>query len=110
MPLADDVWTRGKCAFKLLQYMSASVASVASPVGVSREIIRQDENGFLAEDDEEWVNMLSKLIRDAELRHRIGHAGRVSLRGRYTVSDWSDAYAQLLEETAGIVEDGTGPN
>lgn len=105
MPLVDDVWTRGKCGFKLLQYMAAGVAAVASPVGVNAEIIHDGENGFLAEDDDAWVRKLGRLIADVTLRQRIGLAGRESLHGRYAAADWSEHYGRLLEEAAGVSHD-----
>ena len=92
MPLTDDVWTRGKCGFKLLQYMAVGVPVVASAVGVNREIIRHGENGFIADDPEAWVKLLGRLIEDVELRKRIGVQGQRSLSGRYTVSDWVGRY------------------
>jgi glycosyltransferase involved in cell wall biosynthesis len=39
MPLPDDAYSRGKCAYKLLQYGAAGVPSVGSPVGVNREVL-----------------------------------------------------------------------
>jgi glycosyltransferase involved in cell wall biosynthesis len=100
MPLIDDLWTRGKCGFKLLQYMAAGAASVASPVGVNAEIIRSGDNGFLAGDEDEWLSALSGLIDDADLRRSMGLRGRESLRGRYTVRDWTEQYVSLIEEVA----------
>jgi len=102
MPLPDDMWTRGKCGLKLLQYMGAAVPAVASPVGVACEMIHDGENGFLARTHDEWIRVLSRLIEDAELRRRVGEAGRRSLRGRYTVSAWADRYVDLIEGAAGL--------
>src|SRR5262249_39670470 len=48
MPLEMDEWCRGKCGFKLLQYMSLEIPSVATPVGVNSEIVIEGENGFTA--------------------------------------------------------------
>jgi glycosyltransferase involved in cell wall biosynthesis len=100
MPLVDDVWTRGKCGFKLLQYMAVGAAVVASPVGVNGTIVRHGENGLLAKNREEWTRALGRLIEDAEYRRKLGEAGRRSLAGRYTVADWAGRYADLMEETA----------
>ncbi|HUU42275.1 MAG TPA: glycosyltransferase family 4 protein [Planctomycetota bacterium] len=105
MPLVDDVWTRGKCGLKLLQYLAAGVPAVASPVGVNTEILRDGENGYLAEDDAAWIEKLGRLINDVDLRRRIGLAGRASLRGRYAVDDWADRYVRLIEETADLATD-----
>ncbi len=109
MPLTDDPWTRGKCGFKLLQYMAVGVPAVASPVGVNVEIIRDGENGFIAGEPGEWVDVLSTLIEDLELRRRIGRAGRESLKGRYVVGDWIESYVKLIEEVAGLPDRENAP-
>jgi glycosyltransferase involved in cell wall biosynthesis len=100
MPLSDDVWTRGKCGFKLLQYMAVGVPVVASPVGVNRQIIRHARNGLLADDDKQWIEMLAALIENVALRYNMGRWGRESLRGRYTVADWADRYADVMDQAA----------
>src|SRR5690606_19473850 len=64
MPLPDDDWARGKCGFKGLQYMSLGIPCVMSPVGANKDIVNDNENGFLADSQEEWFDKLSKLIED----------------------------------------------
>lgn len=85
MPLPDDQWERGKCAYKLIQYMACSLPVVASPVGMNQEVVRHGENGFLARTDEEWIQPLKTLIQDAGLRKRMGEKGLELVRERFTV-------------------------
>ena len=66
MPLSDDEWARGKCAFKLLQYMAASLPCVASPVGANSEAVIEGGTGFHARDASEWEQALEWLIGSAE--------------------------------------------
>ncbi len=97
MPLKDNLWTRGKGGFKLLQYMAAGVPSVASPVGINREIIEHGRNGFLAGNDSEWEEWLRRLLADAELRRRLGMNGRVTVESRFALKDYSRRLADFLE-------------
>ena len=83
MPLTDDDWTRGKGGFKLVQYMAARLATVASPVGVNREIVADGESGFLAADPEGWERALRTLLRDRDLARRMGEAGRRRVEERF---------------------------
>lgn len=75
MPLVDDMWTRGKCGFKLLQYMAAGLPCVASPVGVNRNIIIDGKTGFLAKNEDEWCRALSKLLAFSRKRREMGSRG-----------------------------------
>jgi glycosyltransferase involved in cell wall biosynthesis len=84
-PLPDDDWARGKCGFKAIQFMSCGVPVVASAVGVNREIVQDGVNGFLASTADEWRDKLSALIGDANLRRRIGAAGRRTIQARYSL-------------------------
>jgi glycosyltransferase involved in cell wall biosynthesis len=85
MPLPDDPWTRGKCAVKVLQYFAAGLPVVCSPVGVARDIVAHGRNGFLASSDDEWVAHLDALLADADLRRRLGAAGRALVEERFSV-------------------------
>ena len=80
MPLTDDEWSRGKCAFKLLQYMAASLPCVASPIGANTEAVIDGVNGFHAATVRDWESRLEELIVSPELRARFG-AGGLDARG-----------------------------
>ena len=84
MPLPDDEWTKGKAGYKLLQYMAAGIPSVASPVGVNCEIIQDGINGFLAANEDEWVEKLQNLLTSEKLRKRIGEQGKNSIKEKYS--------------------------
>jgi hypothetical protein len=84
-PLPDDDWARGKCGFKAIQFMSCGVPVVASAVGVNREIVQDGVNGFLASTPDEWRHKLSALMGDANLRRRLGAAGRRTIQARYSL-------------------------
>jgi len=84
MPLADDDWCRGKGGYKLLQYMAIGIPCLASPIGLNKEIIKDGVNGFLIRNREEWDDRLSQLIRDRDLRIRMGREGRKMAEDTYS--------------------------
>jgi glycosyltransferase involved in cell wall biosynthesis len=97
MPLTDDEWARGKCAFKLLQYMAASLPCVASPVGANTEAVIEGVTGFHARDPAEWEHALERMIGSAELRARLGAAGRAYVESRYGMKSYQARYLELFE-------------
>jgi glycosyltransferase involved in cell wall biosynthesis len=100
MPLTDDEWTRGKCAFKLLQYMAAALPCVASPVGANTEAVIDGFNGFHARTVDEWERHLDALIRSPELRARLGAGGRAHVESRYAMRTYQARYLELLQRLA----------
>jgi hypothetical protein len=101
MPLVDDVFQRGKCGLKLLQYMAAGLPTVASPVGVNASITLPGETGFLAATDGEWGAALTALVRSPELRGRLGAAGRRRCVADYSVGRWLPRLVEIFERVAG---------
>jgi glycosyltransferase involved in cell wall biosynthesis len=95
-PLADDEWTRGKCGYKALQYMSVGIPSVSSPVGVATDMIAHGRSGSLATTEDEWVAALSRLIEDAALRRAMGEAAREDAVARWSVRRWAPVLADAL--------------
>jgi glycosyltransferase involved in cell wall biosynthesis len=85
MPLPDAPWARGKCGYKLIQYMACGLSVVASPVGVNSDIVVEGTTGFLATSIAQWRSALNRLIDDAELRRRMGEAGRVRAEEAYSL-------------------------
>ena len=98
MPLADSLWARGKCGYKILQYFGAGVPAVASPVGINIEFIRHLQTGMLASTPNEWKEALRALIIDTNLRKSIGLAGRHELESKYALTNYATGYAQLIHD------------
>lgn len=98
MPLPDAPWERGKCGYKLVQYMACTLPVVASPVGVNRDIVRVDENGFLATNTGEWISTLKALIDDAALRTRMGEAGRRQVEQVYCLQVQASRLAKIFQD------------
>jgi len=84
MPMPDTRWTRGKCAFKAILYMSVGIPCISSSVGMNSEVVKDGINGFLANDAKEWKDKLSMLIESSKLRKEIGKAGRETIVARYS--------------------------
>jgi glycosyltransferase involved in cell wall biosynthesis len=93
----DDLWSRGKCGLKVLQYMAAGLPVVGNPVGVQATMIGHGETGFHAETPEEWLDALGRLIEDAELRRRFGAAGRDVVEREYSVPAGAARWLRLLQ-------------
>jgi glycosyltransferase involved in cell wall biosynthesis len=96
MPLKDSPFAQGKCAFKLIQYMAASVPVIASPIGANCEVVEHGWNGYLADTDDEWHSTLRLLIDDIELRRRMGRHGRELVARSYSVRAMWPHYAPIL--------------
>lgn len=96
MPLKETKWTLGKCGFKLIQYMSLGIPSVASPAGVNREIIDHEKNGFICNSPEEWKSAFRKLLADRDLRQQMGEAGRKKIVDHYSIRSQAEAFAGLF--------------
>lgn len=101
MPLLDTPWARGKCGYKLIQYMGCGLPVVASPVGVNSDIVEHGVNGFLAATDAEWNEAINTLLNNPDLRHRMGQAGRKKVEERYSLQVWGPRVATLLRDVAG---------
>ncbi len=85
MPLRDGLWERGKCGYKLIQYMACGVPLIASPTGANREIVENSGAGLLADSGEAWSEALSRLLASASERERLGRAGRLAVENHYSL-------------------------
>jgi len=85
MPIPDDPWERGKCGYKLIQYMACGKPVVASPVGANTEIVKHGVNGFLAGSPREWLEALTILRDNPSLRRKMGVAGRKMVEKEYCI-------------------------
>ncbi|HXH18031.1 MAG TPA: glycosyltransferase family 4 protein [Chitinophagales bacterium] len=84
MPLPDEEWTRGKCGFKLIQYLSLGIPAVASPVGINPEILDDGINGYLCVTHDQWLKALRELLEHPEKRQRFGENGREKIIAHFS--------------------------
>ena len=100
MPLPDTAWTRGKCAYKLIQCMACAVPVIASPVGANIDAV-PTSCGILAETASEWLAAFRQLAADPELRCHMGAAGRLWVEEHYSLRSALPVLARVIQEVAG---------
>ena len=98
MPLTDSPWERGKCGYKLIQYMACGIPVVASSVGVNCEIVKHGINGYLVYTDDEWIFAFRKLYENYELRREFGAQGRRDVEQKYCLQVTAPRLAHLFSE------------
>jgi len=98
MPLPDDDWARGKCAFKLIQYMSCAVPVIASRVGANIDVVQKD-CGILVSGEQEWVDALRFLRNQPEQRQTMGLAGRERIEQNYSLHCNLPVLADVIRNT-----------
>ncbi len=99
-PMGDGPFERGKCGFKIVQYMACQLPVVASDVGYHRELVRHGETGFLVTSEHEWLDALRRLHASRTLRHEMGMAGRRLIEESYSVRSCAPKLAALLRAAA----------
>lgn len=98
MPLQDDPWSNGKCAYKLIQYMASNKAVIADAVGANCDVVKNQESGFLVNNLDEWRNALETLIADTKMRSEFGNRGRAIVQNHYSLDavkeDWKSLFLE----------------
>lgn len=93
-------WNKDKTSLKILEYMACGVATVASNAGELPYIIRDGENGYLADTEDEWVEKLTSLLSDMALRGRLGRAGQLTVREGYSFDVVVPRIAEIVRSLA----------
>jgi glycosyltransferase involved in cell wall biosynthesis len=96
MPLANDEWTRGKCSFKMLQYMATGIPAVVSNVGMNSELLKKGFCGFGATNDEAWYQHIENIFLNPVLRTSLGKVGRKIVEENYSVHVVSKQLAEVF--------------
>jgi glycosyltransferase involved in cell wall biosynthesis len=107
MPLPDGPIERGKCAYKLIQYMALGRPGVASPVGANRDVVTEGVDGFLASDDAAWERAIVALVDDPVLRRQVGERGRARVEEAYSLRAVIPLYKQAIADATRAM---SGPN
>jgi len=97
MPLSNTPWERGKCGYKLIQYMACGLPVVGSPIGVNNKLVVDGVNGFLASNEKEWEECLERLLSNKPLRDKMGLEGNKMVQEHYTLQKLIPHYLNVLE-------------
>lgn len=99
MPLLDNEWSRGKCSFKMLQYMSCGKPVVVSPIGMNLEVIKSGEVGLAPIDYYEgWILALEELITNNKLRILMGNEGRRIVVENYSTRVCGEKLVKVIND------------
>ncbi|HGS5279604.1 TPA: glycosyltransferase family 4 protein [Vibrio parahaemolyticus] len=98
MPVNDNDFERGKCGFKLIQYMAQGLPTVASPVGANIQI--SEHSGLLAESPEDWRLQIERLILNPKLRDELGANGIEKVKRYYNYDVQSSVIAGIFTSLA----------
>lgn len=96
MPLENSPWEKGKCGYKIIQYMACSLPVVASDIGVNVEIVENGVSGYLARSPEDWIAGLRVLLATPRLRHAMGKSGRLRVEKKYCLQNTGPRLINLL--------------
>jgi glycosyltransferase involved in cell wall biosynthesis len=97
MPLPDEPYERGKCGYKLLQYMACGRPVITSPVGANRQIVDDGVNGFFASTQSEWINAIERLQQKPDLLRTMGIAARSKVESSYSLQIHAPRVLEILE-------------
>lgn len=89
MPLPDNNWSKGKCSYKMLQYMACGIPVVVSPVGLNKTILDKSQSGKGALNEAEWLNTLLELNNDRALYTACAENGRPFIEENYSLEKWA---------------------
>lgn len=101
MPLDEQPWSLGKCAYKMLLYMACGVPAVVSPVGMNAEVLRLGGGALGAREITEWADILDWLLRNPDLAARMGHGGRQLVLRYYSLPVLAPRMAACLRSAVG---------
>ncbi|WP_413531811.1 glycosyltransferase [Empedobacter brevis] len=97
MPLSNSNWEKGKCSFKMLQYMACFKPVLVSPVGMNKEILEKYDCGISANNAKDWYNNLLTLYKDKNLSENLGKNGRLAIEDEYSVESNYKKIKQIFE-------------
>jgi glycosyltransferase involved in cell wall biosynthesis len=98
MPLTDDIWAKGKCGFKALQYMALEIPAIVSPVGVNEQIVDHEINGFIATTEQEWYNCLDRFLSNKENYNQMGIDAREKIIDYFSVKSNKNNFINLFKD------------
>ena len=97
VPLVKNHFNNAKSELKYIEFVALGVPVVASDVITYQEAITDGITGFLANNEEEWVEKLIRLILDKNLRIAMLNNAREDILRNYTLKSRVNQWDALLK-------------
>ena len=100
MPLIDNKFSQGKGGFKIVQYMSSGLPQIASAVGFNREVISDNESGFLVEESGKyngWISAILKLSTDIDTWYKMSRCAYKRWESNFSFYQNLETWIELIE-------------
>jgi glycosyltransferase involved in cell wall biosynthesis len=98
MPIDDLPFERGKCGYKLIQYMACGLPVVGSSVGANTKIVINGETGFLVKEIDDWIAAIERLVLNQDMRLRFGRLGRERVEKYYSINSSAPRLNKVIEQ------------
>ena len=102
-PLENFVFNDAKSNIKYLEASITKVASICSPRAAFADVIVNGENGFLADNEQQWHEAFDTLIQNSELRDSMAQAAYRTVTETYSpqaIGSTQLAFAVRFESAA----------
>ena len=96
-PIPANQWSLGKSSLKALTYMSVALPFVATAYGTNYRIMQEGVQGYMAANENEWIEKLLNLVDDLNLRKKMGLAGRKTVEELFSVKANYPKYLQAFK-------------
>jgi hypothetical protein len=93
--MPDDLWSRGKCGLKVLQYCAAGLPIIANSVGIHAEMVQPGITGLFADTVKEWIEAI-RVLSDSERRRVMGKAARKYVDERFSVAAHTKPFVDIV--------------
>lgn len=84
MPLSDTSWEKGKCGYKLIQYMACGKPVIATNIGMNYQLVNKGRNGFLVSNTDEWISAFL-VLSESKIREKMGRNSRKDVENKYSL-------------------------
>lgn len=79
----ENPFGQSKSEIKYMEAGLVRVPTIASPTNAFQHAIQSGENGFLASQEDEWIEALATLVEQADLRNAMGERAYTHILQRY---------------------------
>lgn len=95
-PVLDTPFNQAKSPIKWFEHSLYATPMVVSGVRCYTESVRHGETAFVAKSPRDWLKYLTALVKDADVRRRMGEAARTEVLAKHTMAHRAAVWREAL--------------